>query len=172
MSFAQSPPADVIIIREISSRFVAELYLLIDHYCRYLHSFWIRRLNADTNASLTLWDCTVCQQVKRTHDFCGRAWIDKTHIVRPILEDLVISESLGRSGANLDTAIELFPAASYLYVLYGMGFWPERYQSTNVLLEQDQADRSIEQNQQIAGLMLWTLPSQRKYIQKWLANTT
>ncbi|MBX2846900.1 MAG: tryptophan 7-halogenase [Acidiferrobacterales bacterium] len=98
-----------------------------------------------------------------------RAHADKTHIPESLQEDLAIWSTRGPISADFDSAIELFPAASYQYVLYGMGFRPDFSQQSYLYRERRQADRIMQQNQQITQQMLRTLPRHRDYIQKWLA---
>lgn len=71
---------------------------------------------------------------------------------------------------DFDSAIELFPAASYQYVIYGMGFRPNFSDQSYLYKEQQQAKRIIQRNQQMTQQMLKTLPSHRDYIERWLAS--
>ena len=68
-------------------------------------------------------------------------------------------------------SIELFPAASYQYVMYGMGFKPDFNSQAYLYKEQQQATRILQQNQTITAQLLRTLPPHRQYIQQWLANS-
>lgn len=97
-----------------------------------------------------------------------RAHADESHIPESLKEDLAIWATRGPISADFDSAIELFPAASYQYVLYGMGFRPDFSQQAYLYNEKSQAERIIQQNQQITQQMLRTLPTHREYIEKWL----
>ena len=67
---------------------------------------------------------------------------------------------------DFDRAVEVFPAASYQYVLYGMGFRTEA--SPLGLSEQsrDAARRLFEQNQQRAQQAIATMPGNRELLAK------
>ncbi|GAA6139802.1 tryptophan 7-halogenase [Arenicella sp. 4NH20-0111] len=100
-----------------------------------------------------------------------RAHADETYIPDSLKEDLAIWSTRGPISADFDSAIELFPAASYQYVLYGMGFRPNFSEQAYLYKEKTQANRIMQQNHQITQQMLQTLPSHREYIEKWLATT-
>lgn len=50
---------------------------------------------------------------------------DPATVPDSLAEDLAMWGSRGPIRGDFDSAIELFPAASYQYVLYGMGFRPD-----------------------------------------------
>nr|WP_232365142.1 tryptophan 7-halogenase [Salinimonas marina] len=85
-------------------------------------------------------------------------------------EDLAIWQYRGPQISDFSASVELFPAASYQYVLYGMGFSPDfslqshRYTQTSV------AHSLIRQNQLITQQKLNDLPNHRDYISQWLAS--
>lgn len=85
-------------------------------------------------------------------------------------EDLAIWSYRGPTSHDFDSAIELFPAASYQYVLYGMGFKPDFSKQSHLYRQQQQAELIIKRNQQLTQQMLQTLPPHRDYIEKWLAT--
>ncbi|GBL04525.1 tryptophan halogenase family protein [Glaciecola sp. KUL10] len=85
-------------------------------------------------------------------------------------EDLAIWGYRGPTNSDFESAVELFPAASYQYVLYGMGFKPDFSQQAHLYQQQQQAQTIIQRNQKITQQMLQTLPSHREYIEKWLAS--
>ncbi len=91
-------------------------------------------------------------------------------IPQSLQDDLAIWGFRGPISADFDSAIELFPAASYQYVMYGMGFKPDFEKQAYLYQNQSQAERIIQQNQQITEQMLRTLPPHRDYIEKWLAS--
>ncbi|MEM1262045.1 MAG: tryptophan halogenase family protein [Pseudomonadota bacterium] len=87
-----------------------------------------------------------------------------------LVEDLALWRSRGPIKADFDSAIELFPAASYQYVAYGMGFKPEFERAAYLHRQTDQAVQIQSRNDQLAEQMLRTLPPHREYIKRWLAN--
>ncbi|WP_158969219.1 tryptophan halogenase family protein [Paraglaciecola sp. L3A3] len=93
-------------------------------------------------------------------------------IPESLQEDLSIWKYRGPTLADFNSATELFPAASYQYVLYGMEFKPEFDKQAYLYDEQSQADKIIKRNQQLTQQMLNTLPPHRDYIEKWLASVT
>jgi flavin-dependent dehydrogenase len=99
-----------------------------------------------------------------------QAHLDPATIPESLQEDLAIWGSRGPISADFDSAIELFPAASYQYVLYGMGFKPDFSKQAYLYKEQVQAQRIIQQNQQLTQQMLRSLPPHREYIEQWLAS--
>lgn len=85
-------------------------------------------------------------------------------------EDLAVWGYRGPTSNDFDSAIELFPAASYQYVLYGMGFKPDFSKHSHLYHQHQQAEQIIKRNQQLTQQMLQTLPPHRDYIEKWLAT--
>ena len=100
-----------------------------------------------------------------------RAHCDESTIPDSLKEDLAIWASRGPMGSDFDSALELFPAASYQYVMYGMGFKPDFSQQAYLYREQSQANRIVQNNRQLTEQMLQTLPPHRKFIEQWLATT-
>lgn len=167
--FVEPLEATAIMLVEIASRFVAEnlpphrdlMPVIEKRFNQQMHYRWQRIIDfLKLHYMLT----------KRPEPY-WQAHVDKTHIPESLQEDLAVWESRGPTRADFDSAIELFPAASYQYVLYGMGFRPDFSHQAYLYREQNQAERIIQQNQQITQQMLRTLPSHREYIQKWLAST-
>lgn len=85
-------------------------------------------------------------------------------------EDLAVWKFRGPISSDFDSAIELFPAASYQYVIYGMGFKPDFDQQAYLYNQQTQANQILKRNQNLTQQMLQTLPPHRDYIQQWLAR--
>lgn len=85
-------------------------------------------------------------------------------------EDLAVWGYRGPLRSDFDSAIELFPAASYQYVMYGMGFRPDFAVQSHLYREQPRAERIMQQNLQLTEQMLRTLPPHRDYIDSWLKN--
>lgn len=100
-----------------------------------------------------------------------QAHTEEASIPDSLKEDLDIWSHRGPISSDFDSAIELFPAASYQYVMYGMGFKPDFKRQAYLYKEQQKATRIIQQNQTITEQMLRTLPPHRQYIQQWLANS-
>jgi tryptophan halogenase len=100
-----------------------------------------------------------------------RAHCDEKTIPESLKEDLAIWASRGPVASDFDSAIELFPAASYQYVIYGMGFKPDFSRQAYLYREQEQADRIISRNKKLTDQMLQTLPPHRAYIEQWLSTT-
>jgi len=89
-------------------------------------------------------------------------------IPESLKEDLEVWQFRGPVNADFDAAIELFPAASYQYVLYGMGFAPE-YGSQQYLYQMEsQAAGVINQNKVVTEQLLNKLPTHRQYINAWV----
>jgi hypothetical protein len=99
-------------------------------------------------------------------DHCKSASIPES-----LKEDLAMWSFKGPTSADFDSAIELFPAASYQYVLYGMGFKPDFGKQDYLYSQHQQAAKIIQRNQMLTKQMLQSLPSHRDYIEKWLATT-
>ena len=95
---------------------------------------------------------------------------DAASIPDSLKEDLEIWKYRGPQIADFSAAIELFPAASYQYVLYGMGFSPDFSLQSHFYNERDLADKVIQQNQLITQQKLSSLPNHRDYIEQWLAS--
>lgn len=91
-------------------------------------------------------------------------------IPESLQEDLAIWKTRGPTSNDFDSAIELFPAASYQYVLYGMGFKPDFEKQGYLYQQNDQAQQIIQRNVQLTQQMLQNLPPHRDFIETWLAN--
>lgn len=90
-------------------------------------------------------------------------------IPQSLKDDLALWHFRGPLSSDFDSAVELFPAASYQYVLYGMGFKPDFSCQAYLYDQQLQADKIIKRNQQLTQQMLHTLPPHREYIERWLS---
>ncbi|MEC8419429.1 MAG: tryptophan halogenase family protein [Pseudomonadota bacterium] len=95
---------------------------------------------------------------------------DPKSIPDSLKEDLEIWKYRGPQITDFSAAIELFPAASYQYVLYGMGFSPDFSLQSHFYTERQLADKVIQQNQLITQQKLSSLPNHRDYIEQWLAS--
>lgn len=87
-------------------------------------------------------------------------------------EDLAVWSTRGPIRSDFDSAVELFPAASYQYVAYGMGFRPNFDQQSYLYNESAQAQRIIQRNTQLTQQMLQNLPPHREYIERWLQRAS
>jgi 2-polyprenyl-6-methoxyphenol hydroxylase-like FAD-dependent oxidoreductase len=95
---------------------------------------------------------------------------EESTIPESLKQDLEIWKYRGPQIADFSAAIELFPAASYQYVLYGMGFSPDFSLQSHFYNERELADKVIKQNQLITQQKLSSLPNHRDYIEQWLAS--
>ena len=92
----------------------------------------------------------------------------ETSIPDSLKEDLEVWKYRGPQIADFSAAIELFPAASYQYVLYGMGFTPDFSLQSHLYREQALANKVMDQNKLITQQKLNSLPNHRDYISQWL----
>jgi len=101
-----------------------------------------------------------------------QAHCDEQFIPQTLKEDLAIWQYRGPATNDFDSAIELFPAASYQYVLYGMEFKPDFMRQQYLYNQNQQAQQLINRNQQLTEQMLQNLLPHRDYIEKWLATAS
>lgn len=101
-----------------------------------------------------------------------QAHLQESTIPDSLNEDLALWRYKGPSSGDFESAIELFPAASYQYVLYGMGFKPDFDVQAHLYDLNQQAEQIIRRNQSVTEQMLQNLPPHREYIQKWLATAS
>ncbi|MEM7081657.1 MAG: tryptophan halogenase family protein [Pseudomonadota bacterium] len=94
---------------------------------------------------------------------------DPDTIPDSLKEDLAMWQYRGPLRSDFDSAVELFPAASYQYVLYGMGFRPDFSNHAHLYSEREHATKIIQRNEQLTQQMLQKLPAHRDYIEQWLA---
>lgn len=95
---------------------------------------------------------------------------DPASIPESLQEDLALWRYRGPLTSDFDAAIELFPAASYQYVIYGMGFKPDFARQAYLHQQREQAEQIISRNFQLTKQMLKSLPPHRDYIKSWLAT--
>ncbi len=86
-------------------------------------------------------------------------------------DDLEIWKYRGPITSDFDGVAELFPAASYQYVMYGMGFKPDFAKQQHLYNMSQNAERIKQQNRQVTQQMLGRLPPHRQYIEQWLASS-
>lgn len=99
-----------------------------------------------------------------------QAHCDEKYIPESLKEDLAVWATRGPITEDFNSAMELFPAASYQYVLYGMEFKPDFEQKRYLYQQSKQAQQILMRNKQLTEQMLQTLPPHREYINKWLAS--
>jgi len=97
-----------------------------------------------------------------------RAHCDPATIPDSLKEDLAIWKHRGPIKSDFDGVAELFPAASYQYVLYGMGYKPDYSRQSYLYDQHQQADRIRQKNQLMTQQLLQSLPPHRDYIEHWL----
>lgn len=100
-----------------------------------------------------------------------QAHCEQSSIPQSLKDDLAMWKFRGPTTGDFTSAMELFPAASYQYVLYGMEFKPDFTRQQYLFNEQSQAEQVINRNTQITQQMLQNLPQHRDYINKWLNAT-
>ncbi len=94
---------------------------------------------------------------------------DPQTIPDSLKEDMEIWRYRGPQIADFSAAIELFPAASYQYVLYGMGFSPDFSLHGHLNNLGPTATSLLNQNQLITEQKMQALPNHRDYIEQWLS---
>jgi len=98
------------------------------------------------------------------------AHTDPDTIPESLLEDLEVWKYRGPVKTDFDGIAELFPAASYQYVLYGMGHRPNYSEQAYLYNQSAQAERLVERNRLLTQQLLTTLPPHRDYIEHWLSR--
>jgi len=102
---------------------------------------------------------------KRSEPF----WVDNRdpETIPQSLQDLMILWK-HRSPADCDFTSnnEVFPAASYQYILYGMGFETDYSNTPYVLNDSDFAEEKFAQNKKLINKAVATLPTNRELINK------
>lgn len=166
--FVEPLEATAIMLVEISARFVADnlpadlgtMPLVANRFNQQMQYRWQRILDfLKLHYLLT----------KRPEPY----WQDHlkpASIPQSLQDDLKIWQHRGPQIQDFHGALELFPAASYQYVLYGMGFKPDFSRQSYLYQQQSQADQIIRRNQQLTAQLLQTLPSHRDYITGWLSS--
>jgi hypothetical protein len=99
-----------------------------------------------------------------------QAHLDTDTWPETLKEDLAVWRFRGPVVSDFQGPLELFPAASYQYVMYGMGFAPDFSRQAHLYRQQAQAEQIVRRNQQLTQQLLQTLPSNREYLQRWLAQ--
>ncbi|MDM7859224.1 tryptophan 7-halogenase [Alteromonas sp. ASW11-36] len=165
--FVEPLEATAIMLVEMSSRFVAEnlppdttiMTTIAKRFNKQMQYRWTRIIDfLKLHYMLT----------QRSEPY-WQAHIQPESIPESLREDLSVWGFRGPTQADFDSAIELFPAASYQYVLYGMGFKPNFNLQPHLYAQRQQAELIMQRNQQVTQQMLDQLPAHRDYIEQWLA---
>lgn len=165
--FVEPLEATAIMLVEVSARYIAE-NLPVD---RKIMEITQKRFNQQMDYR---WSRIVdflklhYMLTKRTEPY-WKAHTEEASIPDSLKEDLAMWSFRGPINSDFDGVAELFPAASYQYVLYGMGFKPDFASQAYLYKERAQAQRIIDRNHQLTQQMLQSLPPHREYIEKWLA---
>ncbi|NNC57950.1 MAG: tryptophan 7-halogenase [Woeseiaceae bacterium] len=167
--FVEPLEATAIMLVEISARHIAEnlpptqdvMPITAKRFNQQMHYRW-RRIIDFLKLHYTL--------TKRSEPY-WQAHVDENTVPESLKEDLAMWSGRGPIRSDFDSAIELFPAASYQYVIYGMGFKPDFSLQSYLYSERDQAQRIIQRNQQLTQQMTQSLPPHRQYIEQWLASS-
>ncbi|MBQ4832599.1 tryptophan 7-halogenase [Pseudoalteromonas sp. MMG010] len=166
--FVEPLEATAIMLVEISARFVAEqmptntqvMPIIAKRFNNQMDYRWQRIIDfLKLHYMLT----------KRKEPY----WLAHTQpnsIPQSLQEDLLLWSTRGPQIQDFQGPLELFPAASYQYVLYGMGFQPDFSQHAYLYQQHAQAQQIIERNSQLTEQMLQTLPPHRAFIEQWLAT--
>jgi hypothetical protein len=101
---------------------------------------------------------------RRTDSAFWRDNVAPATIPQRLRELLVLWRHQPPSRYDLHRVEEVFPSASYQYVLYGMGFRPEPAASTRRADNGDRADAFFREAASLTGKMLAALPSNRELI--------
>jgi len=102
---------------------------------------------------------------KREEPF-WRSMTDPASIPQSLGDLLELWKYKTPSDADFTSNNEVFPAASYQYVLYGMGFKMNPEYSQRLLRDQARAENEFATNQKIVQQALAKMPSHRNLIDK------
>jgi tryptophan halogenase len=167
--FVEPLEATAIMLIEISSRFIAEnvpadkslLPVTAKRFNKQMDYRWQRIVDfLKLHYMLT----------QRTEPY-WQAHCDEANIPESLKEDLALWRYRGPVTEDFNSSMELFPAASYQYVLYGMEFKPDFSKQGYLYNLNNQAQQIMMRNKKVTEQMLQTLPPHRDYIQKWLATS-
>lgn len=167
--FVEPLEATAIMLIEISSRFIAEnvpadkslLPVTAKRFNKQMDYRWQRIVDfLKLHYMLT----------QRTEPY-WQAHCDEANIPESLKEDLALWRYRGPVTEDFNSSMELFPAASYQYVLYGMEFKPDFSKQGYLYNLNNQAQQIMMRNKKVTEQMLQALPPHRDYIQKWLATS-
>jgi tryptophan halogenase len=103
---------------------------------------------------------------QRTDDAFWRDNRDPASIPASLEEQLELWRYCPPGNHDFTSNNEVFPAASYQYVLYGMGFRTDIRFVAHTLTQQEQAREQFQQNERAIRQALATLPKHRELLQK------
>jgi hypothetical protein len=103
---------------------------------------------------------------QRTDDAFWRDNRDPASIPASLEEQLELWRYCPPGNHDFTSNNEVFPAASYQYVLYGMGFRTDIRFVAHTLTQQEQAREQFQQNDRAIRQALATLPKHRELLQK------
>jgi len=164
--FVEPLEATAIMLVEISARYIADNFpadnsvtpIIAKRFNQQMDYRWTRILDfLKLHYMLT----------KRPEPY-WQAHCDPKTIPESLKEDLALWKFKGPTISDFQGANELFPAASYQYVLYGMGFTPDFTQQAYLYQDHAQAEILIQRNKKLTEQMLQTLQPHRVFIDQWL----
>ena len=166
--FVEPLEATAIMLVEISARYIAEnlppasstMPIIAKRFNQQMDYRWSRIIDF----------LKLHYMLSRREEPFWQAHRDAATIPESLREDLSVWADRGPACADFNSAIELFPAASYQYVMYGMGFKPDFSRQSYLYRRREQAARIIDRNRQLTDQLLQTLPPHRDYIEQWLAR--
>jgi len=167
--FVEPLEATAIMLVEISARYIAENLPPNDDVMRITRKRFNEQMDYRWSRIIDFLKLHY-MLTKRTEPY-WQAHTEEDSIPDSLKEDLEMWRHRGPINSDFDSAVELFPAASYQYVMYGMGFKPNFEEQAYLYKEHQQAERIIQQNQNITQQMLQSLPPHREFIQQWLATS-
>lgn len=163
--FLEPLEASAILLIEISARFIAEQFPLTQDVMRLTAGRFNETFTYRWDRIIDFLKLHYVLSRRRDHSF----WIDnrQSASVPQSLQDLMdLWAHQPPWHDDFDRAVEVFPAASYQYILYGMGF--ETRSSVHGVSKQfaEASDRLMMENAQRAEELLSRLPSNRELLGK------
>jgi len=164
--FVEPLEATAIMLVELSARFIAEnlnldqgvMQVVAKRFNKQMHYRWSRIIDF-----LKLHYCLT----KRPEPYWQHHTNPK-YIPQTLQDDLTVWQTRGPTIADFESTIELFPAASYQYVLYGMGFQPDFASNRYLYPNEQQSKAIVSKNSLLTKQYLQTLPAHRQFIEQWL----
>ena len=166
--FVEPLEATAIMLIEISAKYIAE-HLPVEAE---LLPITAKRFNEqmDYRWSRIIDFLKLHYMLTKRPELYWQAHCDKDTVPQSLKEDLALWQFRGPIATDFAGTHELFPAASYQYVLYGMEFRPDYHRQSYLYQQHAQADKIIQRNQLLTEQLLQTLPPHRDYIEQWLAK--
>lgn len=165
--FVEPLEATAIMLAELSARYIAEHFppdesampIVAKRFNRLMDYRW-RRIIDFLKLHYTL--------SQRPEPYWA-AHRDPAGVPDSLAEDMTLWKSRGPVREDFESSAELFPAASYQYVIYGMEFEPEFSSQRYLHHHQRDAQSIMARNAQLTEQLLSTLPPHRQFIRSWLA---